>query len=92
MLYIGVSELESLVWALPPSSYALTAGKVTSGRLRVSGKFAGSLIVVATSAPLHKRPLLTDMTKESSGASQIIDPLLEESLHEMYLGGDDTLG
>lgn len=75
LIYVGVFELGSLVCALAPTSKALIVGRAVSG-LGASGIFAGSLIVVATVAPLHKRPLLTGMTNGSFGASQVIGPLI----------------
>jgi MFS family permease len=75
LVYIGVFEIGSLICALAPNSNALIAGRAVSG-LGASGIFAGSLIIVATIAPLHKRPLLTGMTNGTFGASQIIGPLI----------------
>lgn len=75
LIYIGIFELGSLVCALSPTSNALIVGRAISG-LGASGIFAGSLIIVATVAPLHKRPLLTGMTNGTFGASQIIGPLI----------------
>lgn len=75
LIYIGIFELGSLVCALAPTSNALIVGRAISG-LGASGIFAGSLIIVATVAPLHKRPLLTGMTNGTFGASQIIGPLI----------------
>ncbi|KAL8848316.1 MAG: hypothetical protein Q9221_006670 [Calogaya cf. arnoldii] len=75
LIYIAVFELGSLVCALAPTSNALIVGRAISG-LGASGIFAGSLIIVATIAPLHKRPLLTGLTNGSFGASQIIGPLI----------------
>ena len=75
LIYIGIFELGSLVCALSPTSKALIVGRAISG-LGASGIFAGSLIIVATVAPLHKRPLLTGMTNGTFGASQIIGPLI----------------
>ncbi|KAI4157564.1 MAG: hypothetical protein LQ342_008186 [Letrouitia transgressa] len=75
LVYIGIFELGSLVCALAPTSNALIVGRAISG-LGASGIFAGSLIIVATVAPLHKRPLLTGMTNGTFGASQIIGPLI----------------
>lgn len=75
LAYIGVFEIGSLVCALAPNSNALIVGRAISG-LGASGIFAGSLIIVATIAPLHKRPLLTGMTNGTFGASQIIGPLI----------------
>lgn len=75
LIYIGIFELGSLVCALAPTSKALIVGRAVSG-LGASGIFAGSLIIVATIAPLHKRPLLTGMTNGTFGASQIIGPLI----------------
>lgn len=75
LVYIGIFELGSLVCALAPTSDALIVGRAISG-LGASGIFAGSLIIVATVAPLHKRPLLTGMTNGTFGASQIIGPLI----------------
>ncbi|KAF2437710.1 MFS general substrate transporter [Karstenula rhodostoma CBS 690.94] len=73
--YIGMFEIGSLVCALAPNSDALIVGRAISG-LGASGIFAGSLIIVATIAPLHKRPLLTGLTNGTFGASQIIGPLI----------------
>ena len=75
LFYIGLFELGSLVCALAPTSDALIVGRAISG-LGASGIFAGSLIIVATVAPLHKRPMLTGMTNGTFGASQIIGPLI----------------
>lgn len=75
LAYIVLFEIGSLVCALAPNSNALIGGRAISG-LGASGIFAGSLIIVATIAPLHKRPLLTGMTNGTFGASQIIGPLI----------------
>ncbi|KAL9640530.1 MAG: hypothetical protein Q9204_000677 [Flavoplaca sp. TL-2023a] len=75
LIYIAVFELGSLLCALAPTSNALIIGRAISG-LGASGIFAGSLIIVATIAPLHKRPLLTGLTNGTFGASQIIGPLI----------------
>ncbi|KAL8897926.1 MAG: hypothetical protein Q9207_006957 [Kuettlingeria erythrocarpa] len=75
LTYIGIFEIGSLVCALAPTSNALIVGRAISG-FGASGIFAGSLIIVATVAPLHKRPLLTGLTNGTFGASQIIGPLI----------------
>ncbi|KAL8936567.1 MAG: hypothetical protein Q9216_004869 [Gyalolechia sp. 2 TL-2023] len=75
LVYIGIFEIGSLICALSPTSNALIGGRAISG-LGASGIFAGSLIIVSTVAPLHKRPLLTGILNGSFGASQIIGPLI----------------
>lgn len=53
---IAVFEIGSLVCATSPNSPALIVGRAIAG-LGSAGIFSGSLIIIAHSVPLEKRPI-----------------------------------
>ena len=75
ILAIGIFELGSLVCALAPSSTALIIGRAVSG-LGGSGIFAGALVIIAHSVPLHRRPIFFGSMGGMFGIASVCGPLL----------------
>ena len=83
-VYIGVIslfELGSLVCATAPNSVALIIGRAIAG-IGAAGIYSGSVVILAHSAPLSRRPLLTGLLGASLGLASIVGP---------FLGGAFTL-
>jgi predicted MFS family arabinose efflux permease len=76
-----VFEIGSIVCATAPSSRAFIAGRAVAG-LGASGIFAGSLVVMTTIMPLHKRPIWQGMLNAVFGISSIVGPLIGGALTE----------
>ncbi|KAJ9138125.1 Major facilitator superfamily transporter [Pleurostoma richardsiae] len=68
-------ELGSLVCAVAPNSIALIIGRSIAG-IGCAGLLSGALIILASSVPLHKRPIYTGSIGAISGIAQIIAPTL----------------
>ncbi|EHL03825.1 putative Uncharacterized MFS-type transporter [Glarea lozoyensis 74030] len=72
---IALFELGSLVCGVAPSSVALIIGRAIAG-LGSAGIFSGALLIIANSAPLHKRPAYTGMMSAMYGVASVAGPLL----------------
>ncbi|PVI03884.1 MFS general substrate transporter [Periconia macrospinosa] len=82
-LYLAVFEIGSIVCATAPTSRAFIAGRAVAG-LGASGIFAGSLIVMTTIMPLHKRPIWQGMLNASFGVASIVGPLIGGAFTEKF--------
>jgi MFS family permease len=72
---IAIFELGSLVCGLAPSSHALIVGRAVAG-LGGSGIFAGGLIIIAHSVPLHIRPLFIGLMGGMFAIASVCGPVL----------------
>ncbi|EXJ64869.1 hypothetical protein A1O7_01208 [Cladophialophora yegresii CBS 114405] len=72
---IGVFELGSLICAVAPSSTALIVGRAIAG-IGVGGIFSGSLVIIAHSVPLIRRPLVFGVFGAMWGLASVAGPLL----------------
>ncbi|KAL4787020.1 major facilitator superfamily domain-containing protein [Aspergillus varians] len=70
-----IFEIGSLISALAPSSTVLIVGRAISG-IGEAGIFSGSMIIIAQSVPLPKRPLLFGMIGMVWGVASIAGPLM----------------
>ncbi|KAL2061144.1 hypothetical protein VTL71DRAFT_7417 [Oculimacula yallundae] len=72
---IALFELGSLICGVAPSSVALIVGRAIAG-IGSAGIFSGALLIIANSAPLHKRPAYTGMMSAMYGVASVAGPLL----------------
>jgi MFS family permease len=72
---LALFELGSLICAVAPNSITLIVGRAVSG-IGCAGLFSGALIILATSVPLHRRPMYTGFIGGFSSIAQIIAPTL----------------
>ncbi|OAP61540.1 hypothetical protein AYL99_03743 [Fonsecaea erecta] len=72
---ISVFELGSLICAVAPSSTALIVGRAIAG-IGVGGIFSGSLVIIAHSLPLIRRPLVFGLFGAMWGLASVAGPLL----------------
>ncbi|KAF7531234.1 hypothetical protein G7054_g9080 [Neopestalotiopsis clavispora] len=79
--YIAIFELGSLLCALAPSSAALIVGRAIAG-IGASGLFAGSLVVLATTVPVEKRPIFMAVLTSAFGVASILGPVVGGALTE----------
>ncbi|KAK9781523.1 putative Major facilitator superfamily (MFS) profile domain-containing protein [Seiridium cardinale] len=70
-----IFEVGSTVCAAAPNSIAFIIGRAVAG-VGCAGLIAGSLIIIAETAPIHKRPKYTGIVGGSIGIAQIIAPTL----------------
>jgi EmrB/QacA subfamily drug resistance transporter len=75
MLSLFLFELGSLICGVAPNSIALIVGRAIAG-LGSAGLFSGSLIILAFSTPVHKRPLFTSLITSVYGIASVVGPLL----------------
>ncbi|OJJ43128.1 hypothetical protein ASPZODRAFT_154846 [Penicilliopsis zonata CBS 506.65] len=77
-VYLGalfIFEIGSLVCGITPSSLGLILGRAVAG-LGASGLFSGSILIVAKSVPLVKRPLYTGFVGGMYGIASVAGPLM----------------
>ncbi|KIX00332.1 uncharacterized protein Z518_10471 [Rhinocladiella mackenziei CBS 650.93] len=77
-VYLGsivVFEVGSAVCGAAPSSDALIVGRAIAG-VGSAGIFAGSLVIIAYTVPLVKRPIYTGIVGAMYGIASIAGPLL----------------
>ncbi|KAF2877682.1 major facilitator superfamily domain-containing protein [Massariosphaeria phaeospora] len=79
--YLAIFEIGSLICALAASSRTLIVGRAITG-LGASGIFAGSLVVITTIMPLHKRPIWQGTLNATFGIASIVGPVLGGALTE----------
>ncbi|KAJ9148806.1 DHA14-like major facilitator [Coniochaeta hoffmannii] len=72
---IGFFELGSLICGVAPTSTALIVGRAIAG-IGAAGLFSGSLIILAHSVPLDKRPIYTGLIGSMYGIASVSGPLL----------------
>ena len=70
-----VFELGSLISAVPPNSVALIVGRAIAG-VGSAGIFAGTLIIIAFTTPLEKRPVFQGMMGGMYGIASVVGPLI----------------
>ncbi|KAJ5188558.1 Major facilitator superfamily domain general substrate transporter [Penicillium cf. griseofulvum] len=75
LIAIGVFELGSLICGVGNNSLALIMGRAVAG-IGSAGIFSGSLIMVAHSVALEKRPLYNGLIGGMFGISSVAGPLL----------------
>ncbi|OGM49400.1 MFS toxin efflux pump [Aspergillus bombycis] len=72
---LAVFEIGSLICGATPNSLGLIIGRAIAG-CGTAGIFSGSLLIIARSAPLERRPLLTGILGGLFGVASVIGPLL----------------
>ncbi|KAJ7629126.1 major facilitator superfamily transporter [Roridomyces roridus] len=72
---LTIFEIGSLVCGVAPSSNALIAGRVIAG-VANAGVLTGTLVIIADSMPLDKRPFFTGLLGGIYGISAVSGPLL----------------
>ncbi|KAJ5382714.1 Major facilitator superfamily domain general substrate transporter [Penicillium concentricum] len=75
LVAIGVFELGSLICGVANSSLTLIIGRAVAG-IGSAGIFSGSLIMIAHSVALEKRPLYNGLIGGMFGISSVAGPLL----------------
>jgi EmrB/QacA subfamily drug resistance transporter len=75
MLSLFLFELGSLICGLAPTSTALIVGRAIAG-LGSAGLYSGSLIILAFSTPMHRRPLFTSLMTSVYAIASVVGPLL----------------
>lgn len=72
---VALFELGSLVSAVAPSSAAFVVGRAVAG-MGSAGLFSGSIVILAYSLPLRKRPFMFGMFGCMWGIASVAGPLL----------------
>ncbi|TRX94308.1 hypothetical protein FHL15_004775 [Xylaria flabelliformis] len=72
---IIVFEVGSIVCALAPSSAALIIGRLITG-VGGGGLYIGSVVIVGSAIPGHRRPLYISMITSLDGVASLAGPLL----------------
>ena len=75
LIALFIFELGSLVCGVAPNSMALIVGRAVAG-LGSAGLFSGSMIILAFTTPLEKRPLYTSLITAIYGIASVVGPLL----------------
>lgn len=75
LLTLFVFEIGSLICALAPNSTVLIIGRAIAG-VGSAGLFSGSLIILAFTVPLEKRPFYNSMITAVYGIANVVGPLL----------------
>ena len=76
---IAVFEIGSLICGVAPTSTALIVGRAIAG-LGAAGIFSGSLIIIAHSVSLEKRPVYTSIVTGMYGIASVAGPLMGGAL------------
>ncbi|RHZ55920.1 MDR family MFS transporter [Aspergillus thermomutatus] len=72
---IAVFEIGSLICGVAPNSVALIIGRAVAG-LGAAGLFTGSILIIAQSVPLQRRPIYTGLLGGMYGISSVAGPLM----------------
>ncbi|KAJ5225367.1 hypothetical protein N7468_006592 [Penicillium chermesinum] len=75
LLALSIFELGSLVCAVTPNSVGLICGRAIAG-LGAAGLFSGSILIIAQSVPLDKRPVYTGLIGAMFGIANVTGPLM----------------
>lgn len=75
LVAIFIFEIGSVLCGAATSSKMLIVGRAIAG-VGAAGVFSGSLIILAHSAPLRRRPLYTGLIGGVYGISSVAGPLL----------------
>lgn len=75
LVAIFVFEIGSLVCATAPSSTAFVVGRAVAG-MGTAGLFSGSVVIMAYTLPLRKRPLAFGLIGGMWGVASVAGPLL----------------
>lgn len=76
---LSIFELGSLVCAVTPNSIGLICGRAIAG-LGAAGLFSGSILIIAQSVPLDKRPVYTGLIGAMFGIANVAGPLYVQLL------------
>ena len=79
MISIAIFELGSLICGVAPNSPALIVGRAIAG-LGSAGIFSGAYLIIATSAPMDKRPALMGVFGAMYGVASVVGPLMGKPL------------
>lgn len=74
LVALVVFEIGSLVCATAPNSVSLIIGRAIAG-LGAAGLFTGSILIIAKSVPLVKRPMYTSLIGSMFGIANVAGPL-----------------
>ena len=72
---LAIFEIGSLICGVAPNSVALILGRAIAG-LGAGGLFSGSLIIVAYTVPLAKRPIYIGFISSMFGIASVVGPLM----------------
>ncbi|PIG69201.1 MFS toxin efflux pump [Aspergillus arachidicola] len=72
---LGMFEIGSLICGATPNSLGLIIGRAIAGS-GSAGIYSGSMLIVARSAPLERRPLLTGILGGLFGVASVVGPLI----------------
>jgi MFS family permease len=72
---VAIFELGSLICGVAPNSTALIVGRAIAG-IGGAGLFSGSLLILAHSLPLEKRPAYTGLLGGMYGIASVAGPLM----------------
>ncbi|KAI0812138.1 putative MFS multidrug transporter [Xylaria sp. FL0064] len=75
LTFFTVFEIGSLLCGVAPSSVILIGGRAVAG-IGAAGLQSGSLTIVATSAPLHRRAVLNGILMALSQSGIVLGPLI----------------
>lgn len=77
LIAVLIFELGSLICGVAPNSTTLIVGRAIAG-LGSAGIFSGAYLIIATSAPLERRPALTGLVGAMYGIASVVGPLMGE--------------
>lgn len=72
---VAIFEVGSLVCGAAPTSTVFIIGRAIAG-IGAAGVYSGSIIVLANSAPLDRRPVYTGFLGAAVGVASIVGPFL----------------
>jgi MFS family permease len=72
---IAVFEIGSLICGVAPNSVALIIGRAVAG-MGAAGLFTGSILIIAQTVPLQKRPIYTGVLGGMFGIASVAGPLM----------------